>query len=1180
MQTDLPAMIRYRAHLTLISLLIAAGLLFADQAGFSDITMHDGSGGNTITMHIGEEADIYIHLNSHAELLTGFQLMLTLQENVLELVPGSDGLPFQQVGEGFFAPCGGANILANEVQEDPDNPLPGTQLAYVIQTGQGESPRPSCANDTDILHFRVRAMSEFAGQPITVDQENYNFRNTLYWQAESNAQWDFNLELTPQFIIADFAFFPPLPDLHLTTALPRDTLNVYDHLEAFFCPDTEFTIEYEAIIGDSAATIDTLSTGEEFFFIFTREPGIAALMEVMIQATAPDSIFARDTMQVLCDDPPQISIPLPDMIISEDSIDSTLVLDDWVTDNDHDAHYMNYSVPLQSIVRLDVDPVSHRAILTPPANWYGIDTVAFVVTDPLGLSDSAAIAVEVLSVNDAPQLAGNLNFPLYPGSELVLSLDDLVSDPDHAWNELEWNLTGTHDSISTVLDTYEGTLRFFTTALSLIDESLSYQLTVADPEPLLDQDTLWVLVQSAPPLISTIPAQVIHNGNVELLYLDDYVADADHADSELSWTFSGNSLVDVHIDVVTHVATLTAGPYMQGWETVTFEVVDPDENSASIGVPVVILFDYLPQVAAVPDLFMLPGTTCDSLDLDDYVWDYDNTPEEMTWVATEADPFQLQINPESHQLTVIAPLSTGSWRDVTLFCFDPDSNLAGDDCRLLVIDTTGTPLLLPFPQIQMPTLSSSGPWQLDDLVYDHDDPVEELHWSCLDGALLEAELDTVSRTVTFFSLLETGMDSVWFTATDPDGNYSSAWWTLQITSGEAPQLAPFPLTTLRAGECDTLHNLSGYVYDPDSPDQYLDWEIESHNSVTVTYQPSSDCLLICSDSLFFGSAIIELTVTDNDNNSDSGMLVVISLENIPPGITSSILPNPAINEYLDLLLISDEELRTVPQGDGNGNEILFTLLQEPIEPEGYSLYQGSWLFGDESSVTISLTATDLVGNVAHDTLLISSGYMHTAGDIIPGPVNTYELLQQENLRLQARCVMQDLSHVAGPGLKLLPQHLPGAIRLIFNVGNDNRPDTPRGIFQVMDGDTTWCNTYFTAGGEQLYTELTEGGTYLLRSSVQEPLQAPTSWALSSPRPNPFNPSTSFTLSLLSGEHVTAAVYNLLGRRVALLWDGYLAAGEQELVFDSTVHGNLASGIYFLQVQSIHLHQTRKMMLIK
>ena len=1173
-------MIRNRILLTSLLLLVAAGLLFADQAGFSDITMFNSSGDNTITLHIGEEADIIIHLNSHGELLTGFQLMLTLQENVLELVPGSDGLPFQQLGEGFFAPCGGANVLVNELQEDPDNPLSGTQLAYTIQTGQGESPRPSCANNIDILQFRVRAISEFAGQPITIDHDNYSFRNTLYWQAQSNAQWDFNLELTPLFIIADFAFFPPLPDLHLTTALPRDTVNIYDHLEAFFCPDSEFTIEHEVLSGDSAATIDSQFSAEEFLLIFTRNPGVAALMEVAIQATAPDSIYARDTMQVLCDDPPVIIIPLPDLLFSEDTVDSTLVLDDWISDNDHPSYCMDYTVPLQSIVRLDIDPISHRALLTPPADWYGIDTVAFVVTDPLGLSDSAAIAVEVLSVNDSPRLTADLDFPLYPGSELVLSLDDLAADPDHPWNELVWDLDGSHDSISTVLDTYEGTLSFFTSALSLIDESFPYQLTVTDPEFLFDQDSLRVLVQSAPPIISTIPVQVIHNSTVELLYLDDFVTDADHADSELIWAFSGNSMVEVHIDAVTHVASLTAGPYMQGWETITFEVVDPDENSSSTGVPVVILYDYLPQVAAIPDLFMLPGTTHDSLDLDDYVWDYDNTPEEMTWCATEAAPFQLSINPESHQLTVIAPLTPGSWRDVTFFCFDPDSNLAGDDSRLLVIDTTGTPLLLPFPEIQLPTLSSSGPWHLDDLVYDHDTPVTELHWTCLDGGLLETELDTVSRTVTFFSLLETGVDSVWFTVTDPAGNSSSAWWDLQITNGEAPQLAPFPLTTLRAGDCDTLHNLSSYVYDPDSPDQYLNWVIVSHNALAVTHLPESDCLLVCSDSLFFGTAFIDLTVIDNDDNSDSGTLVVLSLENIPPGITGSILPNPAINEYLDLLLLSDEELSTVPQGEGNGSEILFTLLQDPIEPEGYSLYHGRWLFDEESSVTISLTATDLVGNVAHDTLLISSGYMRAAGDIIPGPDNAYELLEQDNLSVPARCVMQDLSLAAGPGLLLHPHHLPGVIRLTFNIRNDCPAETPYGIYRVQDRDTTWCNTYLTADESQLYTELTVGGTYLLRSGLRAPLQAPTSWALSSPRPNPFNPSTSFTLSLLSGEHVTATVYNLLGRQVALLWDGYLPAGEQELLFDSRDAGNIASGIYFLQVHSNHLHQTRKMMLIK
>ncbi|MBL7033770.1 MAG: hypothetical protein ISR91_06460, partial [Candidatus Delongbacteria bacterium] len=470
-------MIRWRLPVILICITLSVKLLFADQEGFSDIQLHDGSGGTEINLHMGEETEIYVHLNSHGELLTGFQLMLTLQAGVLEIIPGEDGLPFQQLGEGYFAPCGGAIVLTNNLHGDPDNGLPGTQLDYIIQTGQGESPRPSCANNTDILSFRVRALSEFSGWPLTIDQDNLIFRNTLYWQAGSNATWDFNLEQTPQFTIAGFAFFPPLPDLQLTTTAPRDTINLYDYLEAFFSPDSEFVIGYQVIAGAAAALVDTVRIdGQEFLFIFARQPVEPALMEVVITATALDTVNACDTMLVLCDDPPIVNEPLPNLLLVEDSSDSTLWLDEWISDNDHADSWLTYAVLEQSFVQLSIDPVTHRATVTPPQDWYGVDTLGFVVTDPLGQADSAAIAVEVLAVNDAPQLAAQLQFPLYPGSELVLSLSDLVYDPDNSWQELDWSLAGGQDSISTILDTVEGTLRCFTTALSLIDSSFSYLL--------------------------------------------------------------------------------------------------------------------------------------------------------------------------------------------------------------------------------------------------------------------------------------------------------------------------------------------------------------------------------------------------------------------------------------------------------------------------------------------------------------------------------------------------------------------------------------------------------------------------------------------------------------------------------------------------------------------------------
>ncbi len=1168
--------------LTILFCITFAGAALATRdEGFSDLRLHTVDGRDSLFLHMGEETDLYLHIDSHAELLTGFQIMLTLQEGILQLVPGDDDSPFQQVGEGWFAPCGGAVVLANHTHDDPGNGIPGTQLDYIIQTGQGDEPRPSCANAADALRFRVRALSEFAGRPVTVDHDNLEFRNTLYWQAESGAEWSFNLETVPYIEIAGFAFYPPLPDLQLTTFQPCDTLNLYDHLEAFFCPDSEFVISYEVLAGGNSATIDTVRVDSEaFLFIFNRLPVTPAWLEVAIQATAPDLTAAVDTLAVLCDDAPQVAEPLPLVSWAEDDVDSSLVLDDFVTDNDHAAGWLTYAVPEQSLVTLAIDPVSHRARLTPPLNWSGSDSVTFIVSDPLGLADTSFIPLEVTPVNDAPLLTEPLLFPLHPGSELVLQLPDLVYDPDHDWQEMIWTLAGAHDSISTVVDTYEGTLRFFTTAVSLIGQSFPYLLTVSDPEPLQDQDTLIVQVASAPPVLAVIPAQVLHNGTGELLYLDDYVADADHADSQLSWSAGSGDLVSVQINSVTHVATLSASPATQGWEELQFTVTDPDQNSATAAVTAVLLYNGLPQAAALPDLLLLPGEVDNHLDLDDHVWDFDHDPDQMTWAFTDPAPFQVSVDPASHLVQVTAPLTPGSLTDIAFYCFDPDSNLTGDDCRLLVIDTTGVPLIFDFPELTLSTLTTSGPWPLDDYVYDHDDPVTSLDWSWSGGNLVEAILDTVSRCVTFNSLMITGSDSLLFAVEDPDGDTAAAWWRFQVTAGAAPQLYTLPPVTLRAGSSDTLRNLSGYVYDPDSPDEYLEWEIAVIDSVAITYLPDADCLVIEPDSLFHDNTVAEVTVLDNDGNSDSGPLLVVSLENIPPTLSPGILPNPAVNEYLDLLVMVDEPLTPPLAASASSGSVTFELIQSGTEPDAYDLYLGSYLFIGTGDVVIGLTAVDLAGNVTQDTLLISSNYMQAAGDLLPGPGDEYRLRLCRDIPVATRYVIHDLTPDGTAGFDLLPLQLPGAVRITFTVPAGAPEECHYGIYRVEAGDTVWCDTYRDSESGNLHTEVNHGGRFLLLTGTREPLTTPDVWTLSHPYPNPFNPVTSFDLTLVTGEHLRATVYDVLGRRVAQLWDGYLPAGHQVLVFDSRETGNLASGVYFLRVQSEHLNQTRKMMLLK
>ena len=89
---------------------------------------------------------------------------------------------------------------------------------------------------------------------------------------------------------------------------------------------------------------------------------------------------------------------------------------------------------------------------------------------------------------------------------------------------------------------------------------------------------------------------------------------------------------------------------------------------------------------------------------------------------------------------------------------------------------------------------------------------------------------------------------------------------------------------------------------------------------------------------------------------------------------------------------------------------------------------------------------------------------------------------------------------------------------------------------------------------------------------------PSRFTLLPPYPNPFNAATTLTLLLPRRGYVKVDVTDLLGRKVAVLEDGVLAAGEKRLVFNV---GSLASGTYFIRAtHEAGPSQIKRVILIK
>ncbi|UCD38723.1 MAG: T9SS type A sorting domain-containing protein, partial [Fidelibacterota bacterium] len=112
---------------------------------------------------------------------------------------------------------------------------------------------------------------------------------------------------------------------------------------------------------------------------------------------------------------------------------------------------------------------------------------------------------------------------------------------------------------------------------------------------------------------------------------------------------------------------------------------------------------------------------------------------------------------------------------------------------------------------------------------------------------------------------------------------------------------------------------------------------------------------------------------------------------------------------------------------------------------------------------------------------------------------------------------------------------------------------------------TWevANVYFMGSGEII--------------GVVDNKVLPKGYAIHQNYPNPFNPTTSIRYDVPQASEISIEVYNLLGKRVASLVNGYVTAGRHEVRFDAS---QFASGVYFYRLNAPGNTITKKMLLLK
>lgn len=134
-------------------------------------------------------------------------------------------------------------------------------------------------------------------------------------------------------------------------------------------------------------------------------------------------------------------------------------------------------------------------------------------------------------------------------------------------------------------------------------------------------------------------------------------------------------------------------------------------------------------------------------------------------------------------------------------------------------------------------------------------------------------------------------------------------------------------------------------------------------------------------------------------------------------------------------------------------------------------------------------------------------------------------------------------------------------------------------YSFFDATVTPGNYYYKVSAlDDAFNESFTEELHVLITGIESDLNGiPTEFVVHQNYPNPFNPVTTLRYGLPESANVTISVYDILGKRIATLTEGYKEAGYHKVDFDGS---NMSSGIYFYQVESGKFREIRKMILMK
>lgn len=658
-----------------------------------------------------------------------------------------------------------------------------------------------------------------------------------------------------------------------------------------------------------------------------------------ITFTATDGEYASDkktatfTVNAINDAP--IIQKIPDQTIEEKNEFEQISLSDFISDVDDDVSTIKWTVSGNKDLKVEIDKYGSANIKIPNELWNGAETITFTAADPAGASVSTKATFTVKSINDAPEFVADIPEQTIDEKQEFkpIDLSQYIKDPDHKFEQLKWTISGNKD----LKVNLNGKIATIAIPNKLWNGAETIKFKACDPANACAESEVSFTVNSvndAPQFVKQLQNQTIDEKKTfASIKLDEYVKDADHKNSELSWEADvkhqgkepETGSLTVNIDE-SHVASIEIpDKYWNGAADVTFICTDPDGASIKQKITLTVKsINDVPVFKKIPDQTVEEKTELSSIVLDDYVSDADHDLSKLKFEVSGNKDIKVDVNSKTREVTFKTPneLWNGS-ETVTISATDPENGKASASFKLTVKSINDPPVMKDIPEQNVKEKEQFKAVELDKYVDDLDHSKDKLKWTITGNRELKVAVDgNRVMKVTPPSPQWNGSETLNIKVTDPEGATDERAVAFSVESvNDVPEFTKqVAAQTIKEKEQFKPIKLGEMVKDLDNKLSDLVFAVDvkpaagvknKNGDLTVEIDAQQQAKIVIPDKMWNGANEIVFTVSDPEGAkaTSKAVFTVTSVNDVP---TLKKIPDQMIDEKMQFAPINLAELASDP----------------------------------------------------------------------------------------------------------------------------------------------------------------------------------------------------------------------------------------------------------------------------